>query len=118
MRLRQVARLTISSKNILKHYNTTTLIRRHKKSASYVSVKAVPRIHTRMTRAFKRVPTCHIGSAVHFHCTAQRSFSSSLILLRVTRLFSKLPRFRKCLHQNNQTVKLFCHFLISKSFIK
>ena len=24
------------------------------------------KIHTRMTRAFKRVPTCHIGSAVHF----------------------------------------------------
>ena len=39
------------------------------KSASYASIQAVPRIHTRTTRAFKRVPTCHIGSAVHFHCT-------------------------------------------------
>ena len=34
-----------------------------------MSVNLGPRIHTRMTRAFKRVPTCHIGSAVHFHCT-------------------------------------------------
>ena len=42
------------------------MIRRHMKSATYVSVKAVPRIHTRITRVFKWVPTCHISSAVHF----------------------------------------------------
>ena len=36
---------------------------------SYVSVNLGTQIHIRMTRAFKRVPTCHIGSAVHFHCT-------------------------------------------------
>ena len=85
-----------------------TLIRRHMKSATYVSVKAFPRIDTRTTRAFKRVPTCHIGSAVHFtYCGQCHPNTRELREFISTRRALKTRGVRK--RNKLKSTKLLCY---------